>query len=74
MPFSDHRLRRNTPGFLEWALEKSRDKALVVKRERNTVELLVRRWARGLARKARMRSAVNWDFIHFKFSFCGVFF
>lgn len=36
VPFSDHRLRRNTPGFLEWALAKSRDKALVVKRERNS--------------------------------------
>ena len=74
VPFLDHRLRRNTPGFLEWALAKSRDKMLVVKRERNTSELLAQRWARGLAKKARMRLAVNWDFVHFKFSFCGVFF
>lgn len=33
VPFSDHRVRRNIPGFLERALATSRDKALVARRE-----------------------------------------
>lgn len=40
VPFSDHRVRRNIPGFLERALAASRDRALVAQRERNTAELL----------------------------------
>lgn len=73
VPFSDHRVRRNIPGFLERALATSRDKALVARRESNTAELLARCWVRGLAEKGRVRSAVKWDLIHFKFSFCSVF-